>query len=324
MKIAVHTIAKNEAAHVERWAASAADADLLQIADTGSTDGTPDIAADLGVTVATISVQPFRFDTARNAGLAGLPADVDVVVTLDMDEVLSEGWRTQLERAWETQPDACRWSYNYVWSWLAPNVPDVQFTGDRCITRHGWRWQGATHEVPVPAAAPAWGWPTASAGFTIEHHPDATKDRPNNLPLLEQAVMEEPHSPRQQFYLARELYFQGHWVPAREQFTKFLAMPEAVWVAERAEAYRLLAKMDTYPERWLLKAIAEDPTRRDALVDLVDLLVDEERWAEAAGMAARAIRMTQRPGDYMTAAHAYDNEHLERVLVTARDIGTNV
>ena len=40
MKVAVYTIAKNEAAHAERWANSAADADYLIVADTGSTDET--------------------------------------------------------------------------------------------------------------------------------------------------------------------------------------------------------------------------------------------------------------------------------------------
>ena len=40
MKIAVYTIALNEAAHVERWATSAADADYRIVADTGSTDDT--------------------------------------------------------------------------------------------------------------------------------------------------------------------------------------------------------------------------------------------------------------------------------------------
>ena len=51
MRVAVHSIAKDEAAHLERWASSAAEADLLTIADTGSTDSTPRLARDLGITV---------------------------------------------------------------------------------------------------------------------------------------------------------------------------------------------------------------------------------------------------------------------------------
>ena len=48
----------------------------------------------------------------------------------------------------------------------------------------------------------------------------------------------------------------------REEFVRHLALPTAVWAAERAQSYRYLAKMDTFPERWLLKAASEDPGRR--------------------------------------------------------------
>ena len=72
MKIAVYTIALNEVKFVKRWAESAKDADYRLIADTGSTDGTPEIAKDsLGVNVVRISISPWRFDLARNAALAG-------------------------------------------------------------------------------------------------------------------------------------------------------------------------------------------------------------------------------------------------------------
>lgn len=314
MRVAVHTIARDEAAHVDRWVSSAADADLLAITDTGSTDGTPDFAADHGVHVTHATVTPFRFDTARNTGLATLPCDVDVVITLDMDEVLADGWRTQLEQAYAAAPGAARWSYDYIWSWVAPGIPDVRFTADRCHTRAGWRWHGAVHEVLTPSHGTT--GPTAPGGFTIEHHPDDTKSRATYLPLLEVAAAEEPHNPRQRFYLAREYHFAGDWTRSRDTFVEFLAMPEATWTAERAEAYRYLARMDDDPERWLLKALAEDPGRRDAAVDLVDHYTTHARSVEAAGMAARALRVTTRPGDYMTTAAVWDDDRLRKVVTS--------
>jgi glycosyltransferase involved in cell wall biosynthesis len=70
MKIAVYTISKNEEKHVERWYNSTKEADFHLLADTGSTDGTVELARSLGITVHEISVVPFRFDDARNASLA--------------------------------------------------------------------------------------------------------------------------------------------------------------------------------------------------------------------------------------------------------------
>jgi len=313
--IAVHTIVKDEAENLPRWAASAAEADVLQIADTGSTDATLDVADELGIEVTPIWVSPWRFDLARNAGLALLPPEVDVVITLDADEVLVPGWRAALEAAIAEDTYARRWSYNYVWSWVEEGVPDVQFTADRCYSREGWKWHGAVHEVLTPSASRGdLDAPAIPAGFGIEHYADDTKSRRSYLELLELAVSEEPDNPRQRFYLAREYNFAGRWEISRSTFVDYLAMPGATWPAERAEAYRYLAKMDHYPERWLLKAVAEDPGRRDAVVDLVDLYAGQERWVEARGMAARALSVKVRPGDYMTGAHTWDDTHLIAVL----------
>ena len=96
MKVAVYTICKNEEKHVERWYDSCKEADYVLLADTGSTDRTVAIARDLGINIYEISVVPFRFDDARNASLALLPADVDYCIALDMDETLTPGWRQAL------------------------------------------------------------------------------------------------------------------------------------------------------------------------------------------------------------------------------------
>ena len=70
MKIAVYTIALNEAANAQRWADSAADADYRIVADTGSSDDTVERLTRAGVTVHRIAIRPWRFDDARNAAMA--------------------------------------------------------------------------------------------------------------------------------------------------------------------------------------------------------------------------------------------------------------
>src|SRR5258708_35588682 len=113
MKIAVYTIALNEAAHAERWANSAADADYRIVADTGSTDDTVERLTNAGVTVHRIAVRPWRFDVARNAAMALIPDDVDVCLTLDMDRFLEPGWRSNREAEWTPDTTAlfCRVVY---------------------------------------------------------------------------------------------------------------------------------------------------------------------------------------------------------------------
>ena len=56
MRIAVYAISKNEEQFVERFCNSAKDADLVMIADTGSTDDTVGLARDHGAIVNQICI----------------------------------------------------------------------------------------------------------------------------------------------------------------------------------------------------------------------------------------------------------------------------
>jgi hypothetical protein len=307
MKIVVSSIMKDEPPEfVERWAKSSLDADEMVLVDTGSTNDAVTCARDLGVMVHEIAVRPWRFDVARNTALALLPADADLVVKVDVDEVLLSGWRDVIESA----PPADRYSYEYIWNHTPDGKPDVVFSADHTHTRFNWQWRHPVHEALHFTGK---GDPlTVHLPFTIEHLADETKPRSQYLPLLEQATKEAPDDDRMAHYYARELFFRGDWTSARAEFMRHLSLPSAVWPAERAQSYRYLAKMDDYPERWLLKAVAEAPDRREPWVDLVDLWLGRNDPVQAAGYAARALAIRGRTGDYMSEAHAWDDFALRK------------
>jgi glycosyltransferase involved in cell wall biosynthesis len=108
-KIAVYTMAKNEAGNVARFVETTRGADCVVVTDTGSTDGTPDLLRDAGVAVHSARILPWRFDTATNVALAHVPDDVEVCVKLDLDEVLftTDGapWREEIERSGGTEEE---------------------------------------------------------------------------------------------------------------------------------------------------------------------------------------------------------------------------
>ncbi|MDP2660630.1 MAG: glycosyl transferase family 2, partial [Dehalococcoidia bacterium] len=99
-QIAINTIAKNEARNARDFMASCAGADLVAVLDTGSTDGTQGLLRAAGAVVEEAVIEPWRFDTARNQALAMLPEDIDLVVSVDLDERLQPGWREALEETW--------------------------------------------------------------------------------------------------------------------------------------------------------------------------------------------------------------------------------
>jgi len=265
-----------------------------------------------GVHFQRISVQPWRFDDARNALLALVPDWIDVVITLDMDEVLLPGWREALESA---EPGADRYTYHYQWS------DDVTFTGERCVSRDNWRWKHPVHETLEWLGD---GEPTAlPGGFGIRHLPDNNKPRTQYLGLLRQAVLEAPDDDRISHYYARELYLRNNWNAARVEFQRHLQLPSSVVPGERCQSYRYLAKMDDFPERWILKAIAEAPWLREPWVDWMHWLMDNGHYQEALGAYARAKRITQREMTYYEEASAWDNalldERRDQILEKSRD-----
>jgi glycosyltransferase involved in cell wall biosynthesis len=298
MKIAVYTIALNESQFVNRWYESAKEADYLLIADTGSTDGTQEIASKLDINVYDISVKPWRFDVARNASLALIPEDIDYCIALDMDELLVPGWRSELEKAFKqgiTRP-----RYTFTWNFTEEGNPGLQFSGEKIHTRHNYIWKHPVHEV----VAPVHGFNEIQGSFNLEihHKADNSKPRSQYLPLLKLSVIENPYNDRNAFYYARELYFYGQYKEAIEEFKRHLELPTALWKPERAASMRYIAKMYTdfkTKEKWLLDAYKEDPTRREASVDLAELYYSVQLWEECLSSVNNALSIVEKPLDYL-------------------------
>lgn len=318
MKIAVYTIAKNEEAFVERWYESAKAADLLLIADTGSADNTVAKAEALGITVVRISVIPWRFDDARNAALAAIPADVDYCIALDMDEVLVEGWREELEKL---DPDLVgRPRYEYTWSWTPDGKPGLQYGGDKIHRRIGFRWKHPVHETLVytDSQFDTQDW----TGLKIQHHPDETKSRGQYFPLLELAVREDPEDDRNTYYLAREYFFHDYKDKATTHFKRHLSLPKALWRPERAASMRYLAKLEPIErESWLLKAIAEAPEQREARCDLAQHYQNQGQWLQSYAMAYSALEITEKPLVYLCEHDAWSFLPHDLIALAAFKLG---
>jgi len=317
MRIAVYSIAKNEEAFIERWRRSAAEADHVVLLDTGSSDQTAALAASLGVEVAVQRFDPWRFDVARNASLDLVPADVDMCIALDVDEVLQPGWREALE---SVGPQITRPRYRYVWSWQPDGTEGLVYGGDKIHSRHGYRWRHPVHEViqRLPDASPeAQAW----IDLEIHHHPDHSKPRSQYLPLLELAVREDPEDDRNAFYYARELFFNGRYDEARREFLRHLSLPRARWGAERAASARYLSRLGSDRESWLLRAAADAPGHREPWVDLAQLYYEEQRWAQCYGAAMRALEITERPLEYLSEAEAWGATPYDLAAVSAYRLG---
>lgn len=314
VKIAVYSIAKNEEQFVERWYNSAKDADYLFILDTGSTDNTVKIAKDLGVNVEIQSFDPWRFDVARNSSLEMIPQDADICIALDIDEILVEGWREELEKA--INDGITRPRYQYTWSWNDDGSPSLQYGGDKIHSRKNYYWKHPVHEVLSCSTQEIQGW----YDIEIHHHPDKSKSRSQYMPLLKLAVEEDPDDDRNAFYYARELFFHSEMREAAKEFKRHLSLPRALWKPERAASMRYLAKIED-KETWLLRAVAECPDRREALVELSQHYYETQQFELCYAYSTKALKITEKPLEYLCEDFAWGHIPYDLAAISAYNIG---
>ncbi len=300
MRIAVYAIAQDETANAERFMASAREADFVIVTDTGSTDGTPDLLRELGATVHAARINPWRFDTARNIALANVPADVDICVSLDLDETLSPGWRAVLEELWRDGVTQISPKWVFCWQDEAQTIPGVIAYPPRIHARHGYRWEGAVHELPLP--------------IDRARHKAITTDRitgyhwrrraKSYVDLLTVLIDQEPGNPTLRLQRAGDLLNEGQHEKALHDYAAFLELTRNGG-HERQRAFaeialaKCLHKLAQPPGpilATLLRAVAEDPNCREAWTYLADAWQTLGNWPAAYGAAMTALRITDSGG----------------------------
>lgn len=282
MRIGVYAIAKDEAANIPDWLAACGEADIVCVTDTGSKDDTVKLLLDGGAAVTQYD-KPFRFDEARNYALGKAKRyDMDIWLSLDMDELPEKGWRDKLEAAAD---GAKGWR-------ITIDNGDYSFQNTRAHRIDGWTWRHACHEV---LCGPG---PIKDGGFKVRHKQDLSKSR-DYLPLLELDAKENPEDGRALHYLGREYIYRRQWQQAATVLRRSLLWDK--WPEQRSmscvylsRCYWRLADM-TQAKEWAVDAI-KDHGSREAWVNLAWLL-DQLRDPTAA-IAARCATEIHKAGAY--------------------------
>jgi glycosyltransferase involved in cell wall biosynthesis len=318
MKIVVYAIAKDEQVHVKRFCTAAADADMIVVADTGSTDDTVKLLEAEGVFVHHISIKPWRFDDARNACLALLPTDIDVCVSLDLDEVLQPGWREEIERVW-VPGWTNRMHYGFDWG------RGIVFPYEKIHARHGFRWWLPCHErVIADCTTEVW---ADTDKLLVVHLPDPEKSRGQYLDILRRSIEEQPTEARNAFYYARELSFYGDWPKAIEEAKRYLALKGADWPNERCYAKRIVGKAHqemgqlTEALQWLREAANEAPGTREPWYELALACYHAHRWPESLGAALTCLAITEREKVYTVDPIVWGSAPHDYAAIAAWNLG---
>ena len=309
MNICVYAIAKNEEKFVDRFLDAAAEADSVCVLDTGSEDGTVERLADRGAIVRREAIDPWRFDEARNRSMELIPPDTDIAVCVDLDEVLSPGWRERLESAWKEDTEQAR--FTCVRSRNGDGSLGTAFLIGRAHKPGLFRWKYPVHEVLVRADGKPLSRAVDVPEMEAEHRPDDSKSRGQYLPLLELAAAENPQDPRCAHYLGREYMYYRRWEDAIRELERYLLLPDATWTEERAATMRYLAECCLWSGqkklalRWAIRAMAEAPGRRENWYEVEKVSHHLEKWDVVVFAGRQCIQRTERSGACINDAEAW-------------------
>jgi len=311
--VAVYAIARDEEAHVVRWADSAQDADVVLIADTGSSDNTIAVAHEHGVAVQSITVEPFRYDAARNRALDLVPREVDLCVALDLDEVLLPGWRDQIDVVWETGATRIQCWLEWPWSDV---YPALRYRADRIHARHGYSWQRPVHEQIVPAGLET----VAPAPITIRHLRDSSRPRPDYLGLLRLGAAEQPDDGQVAHMLANEARMRGRPDEARAQAHRALRLTPGGF--ERLHTMLMLSWLEPDTgEQWLLTACREFGDQREGWCELARFHAERGHWRASYAAATTALRIGGGPDHYLQNVFAWGHWPEQLAATAAARLG---
>jgi len=194
----------------------------LVIVDTGSTDRTPEIAANYSATVSAYDFTFVDFSAARNHGLA--QANGRWILALDADETLQPGSAPLIQQLIAGNENA-GYYFQRLNHYLNAQDPIADFAIRLFPNRPAYRYHGRVHET-IDESILAAGGRLLQSGIRIDHDfaSDSEARRRRNLwyiGILNEEIAADPHNCSRLIFLAAEYHQLG-------MFEKAAAIAETV------------------------------------------------------------------------------------------------
>lgn len=323
MKLAVYGICKNEAQFVERFMTNLGEADGVYISDTGSDDKTVELLRSHGAIVFDERIDPFRFDFARNRALANVPSNVDVVISLDLDEVIEPGWREKIETEFANNPSLTSLCYHSIYTRDRDNRPKVSLPMDRIHRRSGFSWVYPVHETLRFEQNGIKPLNKYCSAIVVNHYPDVNKPRKYDK-LMDIAISEYPDDRRMVFFYAREKARVQHYGEALQAYRHYLKLTEDDAGGNGAVAqYRgmvcrnigkIVDKQGGSMLPWMLRAVGESQFSRENWYWLAKAWMKEKNWPSVKAACANALLLNRRENALGIEEAAWDDEVIKAMM----------
>jgi len=298
--IAVYGIYKNEQNFIERYLNSVKEADEIVLCDTGSTDDTNDIIKkfvkehpNTKLKTHRIYISPWRFDDARNASLSMVSPEIDICLSLDIDEYLMEDWKKHLINQWEAGVTKYHHKFKTFWT----DGSESKHWHERIHTRNGYTWKLPVHEVLEYRGTEKI---KRLSDFWIYHEPKEKDSRQNYLSLLEQSVKEKKDNWKSWSFLADEYLNIAKYDKALQAIDTALEINNSDKSFLNKQKYLIYKaqKKNNLALLCLNRAIFHMPQRRELYVEKAKYLSQLEKYNKAYLAILEAEKRTDKIIDY--------------------------
>ena len=229
--LSVTLIVKNEERVLKRLMDCLSFADEIVVVDTGSSDGTMEIARDYTDKVYRVEWQD-DFSSARNFALS--KATMQYVMWLDADDIVTPAnvkkivkWKKSDDR-----PDTVMAKYCTAFK---GDVATIYFYRERIFVNDGRAvWVNKVHEVVVPFGKIVY------SDIEVWHKPVGSHGSRNLQIYRNMLKRGEALDTRNSYYYARELFYNGYYSQSAENLRNFIARRDA-WEVDRVHAMLMLA-----------------------------------------------------------------------------------
>lgn len=254
--------------------------DEIIIVDTGSTDKTMEIARKH---TPKVFEYPWinDFSAARNYSFS--LATSDFIMWLDADDVITPLELKRLKDLKQTLTNNISVvMLKYAISFDEQNNTTFSYFRERILNRScNFKWEDPVHEVITPTGNIVY------SNIQIEHRKLKPAEEARNLKIYESMIKQNlPFKPRQIFYYARELYFNGKTNKAISTFKKFLKTKNG-YKENYIEACLNLSKCYQTKQEYelakqtLINSFNYDTPRSEILCELGNIYLTEKKYAHA-------------------------------------------
>lgn len=274
-------IAKNESDVMARCLLSVKDAvDEIIVVDTGSSDNTPQIAYETG---AQVFFFPWCDDFSAARNFAFSKATKDYILWLDADDIFTPDDLSKFLAVKKRLDGKIRQVVaKYHVAFDEDGNVTLSYYRERLFLRcANFCWKGEIHEtIPIENSA-------LYADFAVTHAKLHPTESGRNLRIFEKLISDgKILDDRQQYYYARELYYNNRLAEAVPAFEKFLTGNG--WIEDKIGACILLArchtamKNETAAFSALFMSFTFDRPRAEVCCTVADLFLEKSQYKTAA------------------------------------------